>query len=174
MPVIPFPQRHRSREPAPVRPLQREARIHGTFRSPSGGLGTMTGWMRRDRFHVVSDRLCAGVFTGELHDSEGATVGVCRRRTVPAEVTRSVRPLGLSVSIPAFARDTGVGRRPLLCDLVDGLDNHQAEAAPAPARATAPRPGLVPAIAPVVAPVAPVVALKRRYLGFVLEDGQRR
>ena len=55
MPVIPFPQRPWSVEPAPVRPLNHEARIHGTFRSPSGGLGTVTGWMRLDRFHVVSD-----------------------------------------------------------------------------------------------------------------------
>ena len=55
MAVIPFPQRPRHGEPAPVRPLNREARIHGTFRSPSGGLGTVTGWMCLDRFHVVSD-----------------------------------------------------------------------------------------------------------------------
>ena len=127
MPVIPFPQRHRSREPAPVRPLNRAARIHGTFRSPTGGLGTMTGWMRLDRFQVASDRLCvSGVFTGELHDSEGATIGVCsRRRTVPAEITRSLHDtavvigpvdvdlLGLTVSIPAFTMDAGVVRRPL-------------------------------------------------------------
>ncbi len=66
MPVIPFPQRHRNGAPAPVRPLNREARIHGTFRSPRGGLGTMAGSLRLDRFHVISDRLCAaGVFTGE-------------------------------------------------------------------------------------------------------------
>ena len=122
MPVIPLPQRHRNGEPAPVRPLNREARIHGTFRSPSTGLGTMTGWMRLERFHVVSDRLCAaGVFTGELLDSDGATIGVgSRRRTVPAEITRSLHDmavvigpvdvdlLGLTVSIPAFTMDTGV------------------------------------------------------------------
>ena len=52
----------------------------------------MTCWLRLDRFHVVSDRLCAaGVFAGELLDSEGATIAVCsRRRTVPAEITRSL------------------------------------------------------------------------------------
>jgi hypothetical protein len=169
-----------------VRPPNREARIHGTFPSPSGGLGTMTGWMRLDRFHVVSDRLCAaGVFTGELLDSKGTTIGVCsRRRTVPADLARSLHDmavligpvdvdlLGLTVSIPAFTMDTGVVRRPLLCNLAGGLDNQQAEVAPAPtpvapALATAPSPGPFPATAPVVAPVASAVALKRRSLGFV-------
>ena len=52
MPVIPFPQRHRNGEPAAVRPLNREARIHGTFRSPSGGLGTMTGSLRLERLNI--------------------------------------------------------------------------------------------------------------------------
>ena len=127
MPVIPFPQRQRNGEPAPARPLNREARIHGTFRSPRGGLGTMTGWLRLDRFQVVSDRLrAAGVFTGELLDSEGAKIGVCsRRKTVPAELARSLHDmavvigpvdvdlLGLTVSIPAFTMDTVVVRRPL-------------------------------------------------------------
>ena len=152
MPVIPFPQRHWNGEPAPVRPPNREARIHGTFPSPSGGLGTMTGWMRLDRFHVVSDRLCAaGVFTGELHDSDGTTIGVgSRRRSVPAEITRSlhyravvigpvdVDLLGLIVNIPAFTMDTGVERQPLR-DLAGGRDNHRAGAAPAPTPAVTPR-----------------------------------
>ena len=154
MSVIQFPQRHKDGAPAPVRSPHREARIHGTFRSPRGGLGTMTGWMRLDRFQVVSDRLCAaGVFTGELLDSEGTTLGVCsRRRTVPAEITRSLQDqdmavvigpvdvdlLGLTVSIPAFTMDTGVVRRPQLCNLAGGLDNHQAGAAPAPAHTGGP------------------------------------
>jgi hypothetical protein len=194
MPVSPFPHRQRNGEPAPVRSPNRKARIRGTFRSPSRGLGTMTGWMRLERFHVVSDRLCAaGVFTGELLDSDGTTIALCsRRRTVPAELTRSLRDmtvvigpldvdlLGLTVSIPAFTMDTGVVRRPLLCNLAGGLDNQQAEAAPAPATASPLR--LVPAIAPVapalalvVAPLASGIALKQRHLGFVLdEDGQAR
>jgi hypothetical protein len=127
MPVIPFPPPHRKKEPAPARPQNREAQIHGTFPSPNGGLGTMNGWLRLDRFHIVSDRLCAaGVFTGELHDSEGTTIGVCsRRQTVPAEITRSLHDttvvigpadvdlLGLTVSIPAFTMDTSVARRSL-------------------------------------------------------------
>ena len=154
----------------------------------------MTGWLRLERFNVVSDRLCAaGVFTGELLDSKGTTIGVCsRRRTVPADLAPSLHDmavligpvdvdlLGLTVSIPAFTMDTGVVRRPPLCNLAGGLDNRQAGAAPAlapmaPALATASSPGLVPAIAPVVAPVASAVAPKRRSLGLVLEeDGQPR
>ena len=128
MSVIPSPQRHRSEEPASVRPLNREARIQGTFRSPSGGRGTMTGWLRLERFHVISDRLCAaGVFTGELVDSKGTTIGVgSRRRTVPVEIARSLHDmavvigpvdvdlLGLTVSIPAFTVGTAVVRRPLM------------------------------------------------------------
>jgi hypothetical protein len=37
--VIPLPLRHRNGEPAPVRPLNREARIHGTFRPPAEASG---------------------------------------------------------------------------------------------------------------------------------------
>ena len=151
MPAIPFPQGPSNGEPAPVRPLNRQARIHGTFRS-SRGLGTMTGWMRLERFHVVSDRLCAaGVFIGELHDSDGTTIGVgSRRRSVPAEITRSlhyraavigpvdVDLLGLTVSIPAFTMDTGVVRQPLR-NLGGGRDNHRPGVAPAPGPAVTPR-----------------------------------
>ena len=88
----------------------------------------MTGWLRLERFQVVSDRLCAaGVFTGELLDSDGTSIGVgSRRRTVPAEIARSLHEmavvigpvdvdlLGLTVSIPAFTMGTGVVRRPLM------------------------------------------------------------
>jgi hypothetical protein len=130
MPVISSPQRHGNEEPAPGRALNREARVHGTFHSPSGGFGTMTGSLRLERFHVISERLyAAGVFTGELLDSDGTTIGVgSRRRTVPAEIARSlhdmavvigpveVNLLGLTVSIPAFTMDTGVVRRPVHAD----------------------------------------------------------
>ena len=96
----------------------------------------MTGWLRLERFHVVSDRLCAaGVFTGELLDSDCTTIGVgSRRRTVPAEIARSLHDmavvigpvdvdlLGLTVSIPAFTMDIGVVRRPLHADTELKLD----------------------------------------------------
>ena len=99
MPVIPIPQlaqRHgkpatRNGKPARGRPLNRDARIHATFRSPGGGFGTMTGWLRLEPFHVVSDRLCAaGVFTGEPLASGGTTIGIGSRcRAFPAEIARS-------------------------------------------------------------------------------------
>jgi hypothetical protein len=96
----------------------------------------MTGSLRLERFHVISDRLyAAGVFTGELLDSDGTTIGVgSRRRTVPAEIARSLHDmavvigpvdvdlLGLTVSIPAFTMDTGVVRRPLHTDTELKLD----------------------------------------------------
>ena len=120
MPVIPFPQRRRHREPAPLLPPNRESRIHGTFASPSGRVGTMTGCLRLDRFVVVSDRLCAaGVFAGQLLDADGTTIGWgSRRKTAPAEIVRGLRGvtavigpvdvdlLGLTVSVPAFTLDT--------------------------------------------------------------------
>ncbi len=132
--VIPSTHRQRNEEPAPVRPLNRkanrQAQIHGTFQSPSGGFGTMAGSLRLERFHVMSDRLYAdGVFTGELVDSDGITIGVgSRRRTVPAEIALSLHGmavvigpvdvdlLGLTVSIPAFTMDTGVVGRPVHAD----------------------------------------------------------
>jgi hypothetical protein len=43
MPGIPLPQRRRNGKQSPGRLLNCEARIHGTFRSPSGDFGTMTG-----------------------------------------------------------------------------------------------------------------------------------
>lgn len=125
MVVIPFPQRHRYREPAPILPLNRESRVHGTFPSPSGRVGTMTGCLRLDRFVVVSDRLCAaGVFAGELLDADGTTIGWgSRRKTAPAEIVRGLHGvtavigpvdvdlLGLTVSVPAFTIDTGARMR---------------------------------------------------------------
>jgi hypothetical protein len=97
MPVIPLPQRHRNGKPAPRRLLNREARIHGTLRSPREVFGTMTGWLRLEPFQVVSDRLCAaGAFTGELLDSGGTTIGIGSRcRTIPAEIARSRATHGL-------------------------------------------------------------------------------
>jgi hypothetical protein len=71
---------------------------------------------------MVSGRLCAaGVFTRELLDADGTTIGIAsRRRTAPVEITRipeglatlvgpvDVDLLGLTVSIPAFTMDTDV------------------------------------------------------------------
>jgi hypothetical protein len=125
MAVIPFPQRERYRESVPRPPLNRESRINGTFTSPSGRVGTMTGCLRLDRFIVVSGRLCAaGVFAGELLDADGTTIGWgSRRKTAPAEIVRGLRGatavigpvdvdlLGLTVSVPAFTLNTGATMR---------------------------------------------------------------
>ena len=121
MAVIPFPQRERYGESAPRPPLNRESRIHGTFPSPSGRVGTMTGCLRLDRFVMVSDRLCAaGVFAGQLLDADGTTIGWgSRRKTAPVEIVCGLRGvtavigpvdvnlLGLTVRVPAFTIDTG-------------------------------------------------------------------
>ena len=125
MAVIPFPQRERYGESAPRPPLNRESRINGTFPSPSGRVGTMTGCLRLDRFVVVSDRLCvAGVFAGELLDADGTTIGWGGRyQTAPAEIVRGLRGatavigpvdvnlLGLTVSVLAFTIDSGARLR---------------------------------------------------------------
>jgi hypothetical protein len=100
-------------------PPSGEARILGAFRSPTGATGTMTGWFRLVRFVADGDRLHAeGVFTGDLCDADGSSIGIgSRRRTVPVELTRSpdglvallgpleVDLLGLLVSVPTFTLD---------------------------------------------------------------------
>jgi hypothetical protein len=125
MPVIPFPQGHRYRESAPVPAPNRESRIHGTFPSPSGRVGTMTGCLRLDRFIMVSDQLCAsGVFAGELLDADGTTIGWgSRRKACPAEIVRGLREatatigpvevdlMGMTVSVAAFTINTGARTR---------------------------------------------------------------
>jgi hypothetical protein len=121
MTVIALHPRADHRPPGPLVPGQGMARIQGTFRSPCGGAGTMTGWLRLGGFVVVSGQLCAaGVFTGELLGADGTTIGVgSRRRTAPVEITRTaegltalvgpvdVDLLGLTVTVPAFSMETG-------------------------------------------------------------------
>ena len=89
----------------------------GTFRSPRGRSGTMTGHLRLQRL-VLAPRgaFVTGVFTGELREPDGTLVGVdSRRATVPADLVRDedglhpvVRPLrldlmGIAIEVPAFA-----------------------------------------------------------------------
>jgi len=121
MTLIALHPRADHRLPGPLFPGQGMARIEGTFRSPRGGAGTMTGWLRLGGFVVVSGQLCAaGVFTGALLDADGTTIGVgSRRRTAPVEITRTsegltarvgpvdVDLLGLTVTVPAFTMETG-------------------------------------------------------------------
>lgn len=96
-----------------------ESRVVGAFRSPTGATGTMTGWFRLVRFVAAAERLHAeGVFTGDLLDADGSSIGIgSRRRTVPVALTRSagglvallgpleVDLLGLCVSVPTFSLD---------------------------------------------------------------------
>jgi hypothetical protein len=121
MTVIALRPRADHRIPGPLVPGRGMARIQGSFRSPRGGAGTMTGWLRLGGFVVVSGQLCAaGVFTGELLDADGTTIGVgSRRRTAPVEIARTdegitalvgpveVDLLGLTVTVPAFAVEIG-------------------------------------------------------------------
>lgn len=96
-----------------------ESRVVGAFRSPTGATGTMTGWFRLVRFVADGDHLHAqGVFTGDLQDADGTSIGTgSRRRSVPVTLTRSpdglvallgpleVDLLGLQVSVPTFTLD---------------------------------------------------------------------
>lgn len=116
---VPQPHRHpgRAARSAANLPPNGESRIVGVFRSPTGATGTMSGWFRLVRFLADGDRLRAeGVFTGELLDADGTSIGIgSRRSTVPAALTRSadglvalmgpleVDLLGLRVSVPTFS-----------------------------------------------------------------------
>lgn len=99
---------------APSRP--REATLEGTFPSPSGRTGTMSGRMRLRRFAVISGRLHAvGACTGELRDADGTRIGMGSRRVAaPAEIRNGpegtiaeigpfqVDLIGFTVSVQAF------------------------------------------------------------------------
>ena len=88
----------------------------GTFRSPRGGTGLMTGHLRLQRL-VLAPRgaFVTGVFTGELREPDGALIGRgSTRATAPADLVRDdaglrpvVRPLqldlmGIAVRVDAF------------------------------------------------------------------------
>jgi hypothetical protein len=128
MPIIPFPGRHWHEESDQIQTPHREVRINGTFLSPTGRVGTMTGCLRLDRFIMVSHRLCViGVFAGVLLDVEGTTIGWgSRRKTVRVEIIRDPRELaavigpvdvdlmGITVSVRAFTIHPGARMRPYL------------------------------------------------------------
>lgn len=95
--------------------------LTGTFRSPRGHEGVMTGHLRLHRL-VLAPRgaFVTGVFTGELREPDGTVVGrESRRTTVPADLVRDdlglhpvVRPLeldlmGLAVHVHSFAIEPG-------------------------------------------------------------------
>ena len=95
--------------------------LTGTFRSPRGDEGVMTGHLRLQRL-VLAPRgaFVTGVFTGELREPDGTVVGRgSRRTTAPADLVRDdlglhpvVRPLeldlmGLVVHVHSFAIEPG-------------------------------------------------------------------
>jgi hypothetical protein len=118
MTVIAFRPRRSPEEPAPDgdgTPLT------GTFRSPRGDEGVMTGHLRLQRL-VLAPRgaFVTGVFTGELREPDGTLIGRdSKRTTAPADLVRDelglhpvVRPLqldlmGFAVRVHPFAIEPG-------------------------------------------------------------------
>jgi hypothetical protein len=114
MTVIAF---RRRRDTAAGGPDNDGAPVTGTFRSPRGVTGVMTGSLRLQRLVLVPrGTFVTGVFTGELREPDGTLVGrESRRATVEADLIRDdgglhplVRPfqldlMGISVRVHAFA-----------------------------------------------------------------------
>ena len=94
--------------------------LSGTFRSPRGQLGVMTGHLRLHRLVLVPrGTFVDGVFTGELREPDGTLVGLdSRRATAAADLVRGppglqavVRPLqldhmGMAVQVHSFVIET--------------------------------------------------------------------
>jgi hypothetical protein len=114
MTVIAFQPR---RNAAPEVPDGDGAPVTGTFRSPRGVTGLMTGSLRLQRLVLVPrGTFVTGVFTGELREPDGTLVGRdSKRATVQADLVRDgrglhpvVRPLqldlmGITVRVDSFA-----------------------------------------------------------------------
>lgn len=95
--------------------------VTGTFRSPRGNAGVMTGHLRLQRLVLVPrGAFVTGVLTGELREPDGTVVGRdSRRTTAPADLVRDdlglhpvVRPLeldlmGIAVRVEPFAIEPG-------------------------------------------------------------------
>lgn len=115
MTVIAFrPRAARGGSQSPAYPA-----LSGTFRSPTGGSGQMTGSVRVQRL-VLAPRgaFVSGFFTGELRDEDGSLVGTdSRRATVPVDLVREsdgFRPwvravtldlMGIGVDVAPFPID---------------------------------------------------------------------
>lgn len=121
--------------PGPARTLMEQPVVRGTFRSPRGRAGRMSGSVRLQRLVLVPrGAFVTGVFTGELRDHDGSLIGVeSRRATAPANLVQDergfrpwVRPfsldlMGITVDVEGFAVDPALAfprldpatRRPL-------------------------------------------------------------
>lgn len=127
----------------PSRPHREHPMVSGTFRSPRGRAGRMTGSVRLQRL-VLAPRgaFVTGVFTGELRDDDGSLIGVeSRRATAPADLVQDergfrpwVRPfsldlMGITVDVAGFAVDPALAfprldpatRRPLSARPAHGI-----------------------------------------------------
>ena len=117
MTVIAFRPRPRPRRGGPRTPDGDSTAITGTFRSPQGRVGSMSGHLRLQRL-VIAPRgaFVSGVFTGELREPDGTLIGVdSRRATAPADLVRDdagMRPvvrslqldlMGISIEVEPFA-----------------------------------------------------------------------
>ena len=121
--------------------------VVGTFRSPSGRMGRMQGYLRVQRLVIVPrGAFVTGVVTGELRDVDGSLVGVdSRRATAAADLVREdggfapvVRPfqldlMGLTVQLPPIRID------PLLA-LHGGAGTHRSRRPATAAPRAVPRP----------------------------------
>jgi hypothetical protein len=99
------------------------ARVHGTFRDPSGGLGVLSGDMTIARFEVRSGRLMAiGAIVGALADSAGNVLGQVDQELAlhVANVTSSCNQLRMELA----ASDADVLQVPVHFDAeVAGFDS---------------------------------------------------
>ena len=106
----------------PHPPTVEHPAVTGTFRSPRGRSGVMTGFLRVQRL-VLTPRgaFLTGVFTGELRYADARLIGVYSRRVTQREglvrdaegYTPVVRPLhldlmGISVEVDAVRIDPGL------------------------------------------------------------------
>ena len=120
MNVIAFRPRPGAEQPTPP---EGQTVLTGTFRSPQGRSGQMTGSLRLQRLLLVPrGAFVTGVFTGELREPDGTLIGVdSRRATVPADLVRGeqglrpvVRPLtidlmGITVNVRGFVVEPALG-----------------------------------------------------------------
>ena len=90
-------------------------RVRGTFRSPRGRAGRMTGTVRVQRLvPVPGGALVTGYFIGELRDDDGSLIAVgSRRGTAPADLIRDEPLVGVGPGRYVTAQAT-YGRDELL------------------------------------------------------------